>query len=62
MWIILGVILIVAMVIVAYLKNKQENRTIDRHNRLEQKKEELLEMLRNKREENEERKESEEGR
>jgi len=36
----------VAIVILIYLKNKQENRAIDRRNRLAEKQEELIEMLR----------------
>jgi hypothetical protein len=46
-------IFIVAMVgigILIYLKNKQENRAIDRRNRLAEKQEELIEMLRKKNE------------
>lgn len=41
-------ILIIAMLIFLWLKNKQENRSIERHNRIQEKQEELLEMLRKK--------------
>lgn len=38
-------IIIVAVVMFIYLKNKQENRSIDRHNRLVEKQEELMRIL-----------------
>ena len=40
-----GIGLIVAVAIFFWLKNKQENRVIDRHNRIAEKQEELVEML-----------------
>jgi len=43
-----GLILIIAIAIFLYLKNKQENRAIDRRNRLAEKQDELIEMLKNK--------------
>lgn len=39
-------IFILALGIFLYLKNKQENRRVDRHNRLAEKQEELIDMLR----------------
>ncbi len=39
---------LVAILIFIWLKNKQYNRHADRHNRMVDKQEELLEMLRNK--------------
>jgi cbb3-type cytochrome oxidase subunit 3 len=47
-----GLILIIAIVIFLYLKNKQENRAIDRRNRLAEKQDELIEMLKNKKDTN----------
>ena len=41
---------IVAIIIFIWLKNKQENRTIDRHNRMVDKQEELLKLLKEKKE------------
>ena len=41
-------IIIIAVAVFIYLKNKQENRAIDRKNRLAQKQEELFEMLKEK--------------
>lgn len=43
-------IFILAFGIFLYLKNKQENRRVDRHNRLAEKQEELIEMLSRKKE------------
>jgi len=43
-------IFILALGIFLYLKNKQENRRIDHHNRLAEKQEALMEMLRKKNE------------
>lgn len=45
--------LIAAVMIFLWMKNKQDNRAIDRHNRMIEKQEELLEMLRNKNEKKE---------
>jgi hypothetical protein len=42
------IVLIVAITIFLLLKNKQENRMIDRRNRIMEKQEELIEMLRKK--------------
>lgn len=41
-------ICIVSVALFLYLKNKQENRSIDRHNRLIEKQEELMNMLKEK--------------
>lgn len=41
-------IIILAVAIFVYLKNKQENRSIERHNRLVEKQEELMKMLKEK--------------
>jgi uncharacterized protein YxeA len=46
-------IFIIALAIFLYLKNKQENRSIDRHNRLLEKQEELMKNLRTKNEQEE---------
>lgn len=43
-----AVILIIAIAIFLYLKNKQANRAIDRRNRLAEKQDELIEMLKAK--------------
>lgn len=40
------VLVILAMIIFLWLKNKHDNRNIERHNRLVEKREALLEMLR----------------
>jgi cbb3-type cytochrome oxidase subunit 3 len=45
---IVGLIFIIAIIIFLYLKNKQENRAIDRRNRLAEKQDELIEMLKAK--------------
>jgi hypothetical protein len=45
---ILIFIAIVAVGVLIYFKNKVENRRIDRRNRLAEKKEELIEMLKQK--------------
>lgn len=45
---ILIFIAIVATAVLIYLKNKVENRRIDRRNRLAEKQEELIEMLKQK--------------
>lgn len=45
---IVGFIFIIAIAIFLYLKNKQENRAIDRRNKLAEKQDELIEMLQNK--------------
>ena len=45
---LVGVIFVAAIIIFIYFKNKQANRTIDRRNRLAEKQEELIEMLKNK--------------
>jgi hypothetical protein len=47
-----GVILIVAIMIFFWLKNKQYNRSVDRHNRMVEKQEELLQLLKEKKEDN----------
>ena len=47
---LVGVIFVVAIIIFIYFKNKQANRAIDRRNRLAEKQEELIEMLKNKNE------------
>lgn len=44
---------IVAIVIFIWLKNKQQNRNTDRHNRMVEKREELLQLLKEKKENNE---------
>ena len=41
-------IIVIAIAVFIWLKNKQENRGIDRRNRLAEKQEELIEMLKNK--------------
>ena len=41
-------IFIIAVAIFLWLKNKQENRSIEKHNRMLEKQEVLLEMLRKK--------------
>lgn len=46
-----GISIIVAITIFLVYKNKQENRMIDRRNRLLEKQEEIIEMLRTKNEE-----------
>ncbi|HOZ80147.1 MAG TPA: hypothetical protein PLY34_19285 [Ferruginibacter sp.] len=43
---ILLFIFIIALAIFLYFKNQQYNRAVDRHNRLAEKQEELIEMLR----------------
>ncbi len=43
-------IFIVALTIFLYFKNRQYNRSVDRHNRLAEKQEALMEMLRKKNE------------
>lgn len=48
MYIIVGLGLIVAAMIFFWLKNKQENRAIDRHNRIVEKQEELMKKLKEK--------------
>jgi hypothetical protein len=45
---IVGLGVIAAVIIFLWLKNKQENRSIDRKNRLAEKQDELIEMLREK--------------
>jgi large-conductance mechanosensitive channel len=45
---LLGLTLIVAVAIFIYIKNKQQNRANDRRNRLAEKQEELMKMLKNK--------------
>ncbi len=44
---------IVAIIIFIWLKNKQQNRSIDRHNRMVDKQEELLQLLKDKKANNE---------
>lgn len=44
----LGLGLIVAVMIFLWLKNKQENRAIDRHNRIAEKQEELMKKIKEK--------------
>jgi|GEM_PF-1702782 len=41
-------IFIIAVAIFLYFKNRQYNRSVDRHNRLAEKQEALMEMLRKK--------------
>ncbi len=43
-----GLGLIVAVMIFLWLKNKQENRAIDRHNRIAEKQEELMKKIKEK--------------
>lgn len=50
---VIGLIFIVTIIIFLYLKNKQANRTINRHNRLAEKQEELIQMLKEKNNTNE---------
>jgi len=45
---IILLIFIIAVVIFIWMKNKQDNRNIDRHNRMVDKQEELLRMLKEK--------------
>jgi nitrogen fixation-related uncharacterized protein len=45
---VLMAIFVVAVLVFIWLKNKQYNRNVDRHNRIADKQEELLEMLRPK--------------
>ncbi len=44
---------IVAIIIFIWLKNKQQNRTIDRRNRMIDKQEELMQLLKDKKESDE---------
>lgn len=43
-----GLALIITTIVFQVLKNKQENRAIDRHNRLAEKQDELIQMLKEK--------------
>jgi hypothetical protein len=43
-------VLIITTIVFQVLKNKQENRAIDRRNKLAEKQDELIEMLQNKNE------------
>jgi len=45
---IILLIFIIAVVIFIWMKNKQDNRSIDRHNRMVEKQEELLRILNEK--------------
>ena len=45
---IILLIFVIAVIIFIWLKNKQDNRSIDRHNRMVDKQEELLRMLKEK--------------
>ena len=47
---ILLFIFIIALAIFLYFKNKQYNRAVDRHNRLAEKQDQVMEMLRKKNE------------
>ncbi|MEI9958986.1 MAG: hypothetical protein WDM90_22335 [Ferruginibacter sp.] len=53
--------IIVAITIFLFFNNKQQNRAIDRRNRLAEKQEELIEMLRKKNSEETENKENKEN-
>lgn len=44
---------IVAIIIFMWLKNKQYNRSVDRHHRMVDKQEELLQLLKDKKDSNE---------
>jgi hypothetical protein len=48
MLLIAGIAVIITIGVFQYLKNKKENRAIDRHNRRIEKQDELIEMLQNK--------------
>ena len=48
-----GIILIAAIMIFLWLKNKQYNRSVDRHNRMVEKQEELVQLLKDKKTDNE---------
>lgn len=50
---ILLVIFVAAVLVFIWLKNKQYNRSVDRHNRMVDKQEELLQLLKDKKENNE---------
>lgn len=41
-------IIILSVILFVYLRNRQENMSIDRHNRLVEKQEELMKMLKEK--------------
>jgi uncharacterized membrane protein len=47
---ILLFIFIIALAIFLYFKNRQYNRSVDRHNRLAEKQDQVMEMLRKKNE------------
>jgi type II secretory pathway pseudopilin PulG len=46
------IIIILAIAVFAWMKNKSDNRRAERHNRMLEKQEELLELLKNKKEYN----------
>lgn len=48
--ILIGVLAIIAMLIYGWLSRKQYNRSVDRHNRMVDKQEELLQLLKDKNE------------
>lgn len=50
---ILLVIFVVAVLLFIWQKNKQYNRSVDRHNRMVEKQEELLQLLKDKKTDNE---------
>jgi nitrogen fixation-related uncharacterized protein len=50
---ILLVIFVVAVLLFIWQKNKQYNRSVDRHNRMVEKQEELLQLLKDKKNDNE---------
>lgn len=45
---ILLIVFVVAVLVFVWLKNKQYNRNVDRHNRMVDKQEELLQLLKDK--------------
>lgn len=47
---VLLVVFVIAVFVFIWLKNKQWNRSIDRHNRMVDKQEELLQLLKDKKE------------
>lgn len=48
--ILIGVLAIIAMLVYGWLNKKQYNRSVDRHNRMVDKQEELLQLLKDKKE------------
>lgn len=50
---ILLVIFVVAVLLFIWQKNKQYNRSVDRHNRMVEKQEELLQLIKDKKNDNE---------